>query len=1032
MHNQTKLNKMRKFTNRIIAMLFFLVPLFASAQTAVSGKVVNQKDGSPLSGVSVVIVKKGSGTKTDGNGQFTINGVKGDLLEFSIVGFNTQKLLIRSDAAVLTVKMVSSSIQLSDVVVTVAQGIQRNNRSLSYSAPKVTNEELTQTNRENFLSAIQGRVAGATVTSSTGMPGASTSIILRGPVSFDGNNQPLIVVDGLPISNKTLSQGQLVSDRPNRDNDYSNRAIDLNPDDIEELTVLSGSEATALYGTDGASGVILIKTKKAKAGTGKVTYSNNFSFTAKPELLEIQNIYDQGSNGIVDNGSRSYFGPKYEPSAKLYNNINSFFKGAVSQKHDLSFEGGTDKISFRLSPSYSNYAGPVPNTKLERTSVRLSASSHISNKLQVDGAFSFINTFNEKGSRGQQGYYLSLLSWPQDDDATNYIDPLTGKRRIITSGSTELDNPFWDVTKNKNLDKTNRLLGSFSATLSPYKWLSFTGRLGADFYATRGNRLWHPQSGQGFNAKGVIENYVDNTQLINGSFVANIKVENKVLTHNLSIGANFDKTKSDIESYRGERFYLEDYNSINNTDPTSKSILYAISDVRKYGIFGNYNLGFKRTLYLSATGRLDNSSNLVPNDASFFYSGAGLSFVFSELLRKQLPVLSFGKLKLNVATTGKDPRLPYLTRDRLDPQVTTGGGFGVNVTLGNKDLKAEFTTTKEAGVELKFFKNRLSIDATYYYIKTKDQITAPRLSYGTGGILAYINSGEVENRGWQISASGIPVQSKDFTWNISAVFAQNKGKIISTPANQKSFYISDTWLYAGVRGEFSLGNSISSLASNYYLRNNNGQVLINPANGLPVRSGAGEFKVVGDRAPDFSIGLTNRFSYKNFSFSLLFDIRKGGDVFNGNELYLTTIGLSKKTLDREVPRVLEGVLQDGKENTGNPTKNNIVVIPYYNNGYYNSQYTEEEFIEKDINWLRLQDLSMAYNVPASIFQNAKIIKGLQFNVSAQNLFIITNYRGIDPSVSGLSASVGGFGGSGIDYGVLPSPKIISVGISAKF
>jgi TonB-linked SusC/RagA family outer membrane protein len=1009
---------MRNFKRLLLAMLLSLpaLPLIAQEKT-VTGVVTAGDTKAPLQGVSINNRNTNKSTATDASGHFSISAERGHVLEFTFVGYSPSTLSVGNNN-VYSLQLETSASQLGEVVI--SQGIRRSSRSLGYSSQKVDGDALALTNRENFLGSLQGRVAGMTITPTSGAPGSSAQVILRGPVSFDGNNQPLIVVDGLPISNKTVSQGSLISDRPNRDNDYSNRAMDLNPQDIENVTILTGPEAAALYGTDGASGVILITTKRAKAGSNRITYGTSLTVTAKPEMPEIQTIYDQGNNGVSDNTIRTYFGPKFETGTTLFDNRNAFFQTAFSQKHDLSFEGGSEKLAYRFSPSFSRYNGTIPNTRLDRTSLRLSANSQLSGTLTLDASFTYINTSNKKGSKGANSYFLSLLTWPSDDDVTKYTTGDGSRRKIAGGTVAENDNPFWDVNKNPNTDKTDRFLGNFSLTYSPLKWISITGRLGADIYTTQGNRLYHPQSNSGIGTGGLLETYIDNTKVYNGSLVVNIKKSFGDFSNNVSIGANFDDNRSDISSERGEKFLIPDYNSINNTDVSTQRSFLSILSMKKFGYFGNWNLGYRNIVYLSLTGRLDASSNLVPNDPYFFYPGAGLSFIFTELTKGSIPWLSFGKLKANIAATGKDPRKPYLTKDRLDPQRYTGGGLALNVTLGNSTLKAEFTNTYEFGTEMRFFGDRLNLDFTYYNIRTRDQITAPRLSYATGGVLSYINSGEVENKGVQLQVSGIPVRTNNFQWRTIVNFSRNTGTVIETPAGLPTFYLSDTWLYAGVRAEFVKGASISSISSNGYLKNADGDVIISPTTGLPVRDG--NFYVRGDRAPDFTMGFVNEFNYKNWSLSFVMDMRRGGVIFNGNDLYLLVTGLSPRTFDREQPRVIEGVLQDGLENTKNPTRNTIAVVPYYANGYYTAQYSEEDFIEKDINWLRMQDISLSYSFTGKLVGSSRFMKSLRMGVSAANLFLLTNYRGVDPSVSGLNASAGGYGGTGFDYAVLPSAR----------
>lgn len=1009
-------------------LLFMGIGLTVHAQQlTIRGRVLSVEEKTPLPGVSVRIKGTTTGSITDAGGNYTLNAASGQQLIFSFVGYSEQTITVGTQN-IINVNMRLDQRSLNEVVI--SQGITRDRKSLGYSSPKVEGKDLTETNRENFITGLQGRVPGATITPTSGMPGASAQIILRGAVSMDGDNQPLFVVDGLPISNRTLAQSALYSNGPNRDNDYTNRAADINPEDIESVTILTGPEAAALYGTDGASGVILITTKKAKSGRGSVTYNGLYTVSDMGDRFpEIQSVYDQGSSGQLDNASRSYFGPKYAPGTKLYNNVDGFFRTAFSHKHDVSFEGGTEKASFRLSPSYSNYAGVVPNTSSEKFSVRLAASAQIMPKLTVDASFTFFNNTNLKGSKGANSLVLSLLTWPQDDDASNYLLPGGFRKMIAGSSTTESDNPHWDVNKNKNNDKTNRFLGNVNFNYKFADWLTGTARIGTDIYTTDGNRLFHPLSLSGLTPKGKIENYTDQNKGLNLAFVLNAKKSFGEFSNNLSLGFNYDNVRDDVVSSYGERFYSENFNSINNTDPVTRSFKYYASLRRKFGWFGNLNVGYGGFLYLSLTGRVDASSTLYPNPY-FVYPGAGLSFVFSELLKNKNSALSMGKFRMNYAYTGKDPRVPFILNNRLVTQPTSGGGFALDVTLGNPYLRAEFTKDFETGLELEFYKNRLTIDVSFYRKVSDKQITAPRLSYATEGILKYINGGTVINKGLAGMITVVPVKQKNFEWSTTFNYAMNRNEITRMPAELPSFYISDTWLYAGVRAEFKLGTSITNLSSQGHAKNKDGKILIDPQSGMPIRDA--NYIVRGERAPDFTLGWVNRLTYKNLSLQTVFDMRRGGDIFNGNALYLWVTGLSPRTLDREAPRVVDGVLRDGKENSDNPTKNTIAVTPYYNSAYYNGNFSEEDFIEKDINWFKIQDVSLSYRLPSRLFTGTKFFRAASVNLSASNLVIITNYTGVDPSVSGLNASSGGYGANGIDYGALPSPPTYTLGLRVQF
>ncbi len=1023
---------MRKKVQLSLLLWFFLLvqTVLAQSQT-VTGRVSDAKDDSALPGVSVVVKGTSSGTITDAEGRYSLAVPPGSTLIFSYIGYLSKEVPV-AEATTLNVKLETDVKSLSEVVVT-GFGINRDKKALGYSATTIQGTDVVQTQRENFLNALQGRVAGATITPSTGQPGASAQIILRGAVSFDGDNQPLFVVDGLPISNRTFSQSSLVSNGANRDNDYSNRAMDLNPQDIESITVLKGPEAAALFGTNGASGAIVITTKKAKAGKGSISYDNNFRVEKVYRFPEVQTTYGPGLGGFIDPEDRVFFGSRYPEDMPLYDNIDAFFRTGFTQKHNLIFSGGNEQASFRLSTNYTDQSGTVPTTTYKKFSAMLSSSAKINRMLSVNGFMNYVSARTQKASKGTGSYLLSVLTWPRTDDMTNYLTP-EGTRRFLdpTAVTTEWDNPFWNVNKNVNSDKTDRLIGNVSLMFDPLKWLNITGRLGADVYTTLGNNLLHPQSFDYFspklNAGGYIENYTENSRLLSGSLVASIKGNIGKFSPIIRIGGNFEDNRYETNSVSGQKFYDPNFNSINNTDPTTQRTRNAVPHIRKVGLFANSELGYNEFLYLTLTGRLDGSSTLEGTEDGmyFFYPAASVSFVFSELAALQhLKWLWLGKLRASYGWAGKDPRAAYVTRPRLTPQTSTGGGFALDAIGGNDKLKAEFTRSAEVGAELKFLEGRLGVDVSYYDVRSDKQITSPRLSYGTGYVLKYINGGEITNKGFELDLTGTPLLRKNFSWDVSLRLGSNRSKITAMPAGLETLYLSDTWIF-NVRGEYKLGASLYSLSAMRYLKNDQGQLLINPTSGLPIRDG--NFYVVADRQPDFTAGITNSFTYKNFNLSFLLDVRKGGDVFNGNELYMYIRGLSKLTLDRETPRVIEGVLRDGFENSENPTVNTIMVTPYIQNTYYVGSYSEEDFIERDVHWLRLRDVTLAYNLPQSLLGRQKAVQTASIFVTGTDLFMITNYKGADPSVSALNTATGGVGGYGYDYGSLALPRGVNMGI----
>jgi TonB-linked SusC/RagA family outer membrane protein len=1003
---------------------------------SISGTVTSSEDGSTMPGVSISVKGSTKGTTTDANGSYKIAVPSGGSLVFSFLGHDSQTIKVGNSSVIdITLKSVASN--LNEVVVT-ALGVKQEKRALGYAVQEVKGQDLADTQRENFANALQGRVAGLSVTGTSGAPGASTSIMLRGVNSLSGSNQPLYIIDGLPVDNKTFNTGYLSSDRPgtvtgsvfNRTNDYSNRGSDINPEDIESITVLKGPEAAALYGIDAASGAIVITTKKGAKGRGKITYSNSFRFDEVYRFPETQTTYSQGTNGVSNTNVRRMFGPKYAEGTQLYDNLRNFFQTGTKQNHSLSIEGGNDNSTYRLSTSYLTQTGVVPTTKYDRINVTLSGTSKISEKFTSEATIAYSYANNVKASRGSGGYLLGLLTWPANDDASVYLTPAGTRRRLVSdvSDDIDVDNPFYDVNKNLNTDKNNRVMTNIGLIYNPATWLNLTARVGMDVSSTQGMLKYHPESQRAFSVGGSIDTYVDNTRNLNLQYFATLKKNIGKFKSSLLVGNAIYDYNYTVASVRGEKFIDNEFTSINNTDLTTHRALNTLIRKRLVGIFGNATLNYDDLVYLTLTGRNDVSSTLPKVNNSFFYPSAQLSFIFTELpMLKESSVLSYGKLRASMAQVGKDAP-PYSLYPGLENKTTTGGGYGYGFTGPSPDLKPEKTTSKEIGTELKFFKGRLGLDVAYYNSKSEDQIVKDlRLSYGTGFILQVFNGGTLQNQGVEIQLSGTPIKRSDFTWTTLFNFTKTNSKLLSLPQDLPEYYVSDTWVYQNVRNGVKPGFPLTTLTGVAYSRSTAGDILINPTTGLPVRNTA-VFANIGDRNPDFMIGLSNNITYKNFNLSFLFDIRKGGDVFNGNELYLWINGASKRSIDREQPIVYKGVLRDGLENTATPTVNTIQVNPSTVNDYYRTTFIEEDFIEKDINWLRLKDITLAYRFPKAMLSKSKVFQSASLFVTATDLFMLTNYSGADPSVNGVTAGVGGSGGAGIDYGVVSTPRGINFGV----
>ncbi|MCC6242602.1 MAG: SusC/RagA family TonB-linked outer membrane protein [Gemmatimonadaceae bacterium] len=1010
--------------------LLFATPLLAQ-QKSVSGKVT--RDGVALSAVSVVIKGTTQSTQTNNQGDYVILADVGQVLQYRLIGYVLQERVVGSDNTInVSLARVAASL---DAMVVTALGETAVRRSLGTSQQTVIGADVAETGRENFINGLQGRVAGVEVVSTSGVPGASSSITIRGVSSISGSNQPLMVIDGMPMDNKTLNTNVLASDAPgsavafsNRGLDFTNRAADINPEDIESMVVLKGPEAAALYGIDAANGAIVITTKRGKAGTASMEYSNRVRIDQTRAKPELQQVYGPTSVAGELLGSFSYFGAPYAAGTKLYDNVDGFFQSAVSQNHNLTFSGATNdsRINYRVNVGAVMQGSVVPNSDLTRINLTGATGAQISKWLRTDLSMNYTQSDNAQALKGDGGPLIGLLLWPQSDNAKDYLTA-AGTRRRITALATnsETDNPYFSVNKNRINSRNNRLIANLGLILTPFSWGSIKTNFQSDGYTNENLIVRHPESAAGNSNNGILENANDVTRNLNSRTLLNINRISlfKNFSVNGLVGNEISDAKSTTQGLLGRDFLDQDFVSINNTQ--SRSNRSVISQRRLMSLYGSATANYNDYLFVTVTGRNDWTSTIPVERNSFFYPSFSTSFVLSDAV-PAVGKLMTARLRAAYAEVGRDAR-PYAYRPSLEFKTTSYGGYGYGFTGPNLGLSPEFAVSNEYGAELGFLDNRLNFDITTYQKETKNQIVNDiRGSYATGFILFNLNGASTRNTGLEISMRASPVLTNNFSWDLLANFDRARGKVLALPNALPESYVSDTWLFGNVRNGTAKGLSTRSMTGLFYLRNNAGQLLIDPTTGLPLRSTS--FIDAGyDRQPDFTVGLTNTFRYKRASLSFLWDFRKGGDVFNATEQFLTARGLSPRTLDRDQPRVIDGVIRDGKENSATPTKNTIVVIPAVQNQYYTG-ISEELFIEKDINWVRLRDVTFRFTLPGKFLMSREA----NFFVTGTDLLLWTNYSGLDPIVNGNTAAVGGSGGQGIDYGNFPMPRGLAFGLKMGY
>ncbi|NII84537.1 MULTISPECIES: SusC/RagA family TonB-linked outer membrane protein [unclassified Pedobacter] len=1012
----------KKLLFLFLGVCFWVGQVFAQ-QVTISGKVTSADDGTPLPGVSVKVKGSTAGISTDSDGRYTIKATSDQVLVFVYIGSITEERHI-GDNRVINVQLKQDAKTLNEVAIT-AFGVKQEVRSLGFSTQNVKAKEIVDSQQPNLVNAMQGKVAGVQITNSSGAPGSSANIMIRGGSSLSGNNQPLFVVDGIPVDNTTpVSQaGLAASTAP-----ASNRAIDINPEDIESLTVLKGPAAAALYGIRAASGAIVITTKKGSGGAAKITYQNTFSLDNVNQLPELQGKYKQGEAGNFSATAPNSWGPEFAANETVYDNLKNFFKTAFSQSHDLSVSGSSEKSTFYTSASLLDQGSIVDNSDFRRKSFRINADTKIGEKLTVGGSANYVRTDRTSVPQGSANGTMGALYWPRNDDMTNYLNP-NGSQRVFPGGN---DNPYWTIQNKPITSGINRFIGIANINYNPFSFLNLTYRLGTDLYTENFKAVRMPGTLEADALKGAIGQNTNTNQITTSTFIATAK---KTFwddyNFSLAIGNNIENTRVQTLTANAINFIDPTFPSINNTVATDRSVSETLNRRRIVGVFGDFNFDWKNIIYVNLRARNDWTSTIPVGDNAFFYPAISTSVVLTDLLKELKlksddQIFSYGKIRAAYSNVGKDAP-PHVTTTSLAAVTNTftinPRGFITNANnpFGNPMLVPEFTRAFEVGADLRFVKNRFGIDFTYYRSKSDNQILATRVPPSAGAFLTYLNGGAIQNKGIEVVLNAQAIVKKDFKWTIDINFAHNKSIVKELPGALDRVELSDAWVAANVaQGAGFLNGSLFGINGNVWKRNAQGQLLLGN-NGYPQVQVA--YANIGDRNPDFTSGITNTFNYKNFALSFMVDIRVGGDVFNATENSLVRSGLSTKTLDRG-SKVFDGII----ESTGLPS---TLSVPL-NQNYYQTIYASQgyDFVE-DGSWYRLRYATLTYNMPSSFLAKTKL-KGLAFTVTGRNLILITKYSGVDPEVSGSGAGVGGSGSFGFDNLGIPATRGIDMGLRLTF
>lgn len=1076
---------------KFVFYLSFFVLAFsfgAFAQNQITGIVTDAETGNPIPGASVFLKEYSTiGTTTDIDGNYILRNVPADaeVIVFSFVGMVTQEVSIQGRSKI-DVALEPSIEEMEEVVVT-ALGITKEKKALGYSAQGVGGEELAKTGESNVIQSLSAKSAGVQVVSSSGTPGASSKILIRGASSFTTENQPLIVVDGIPIDNSTVQSAP--GNYPFNENlqgvNAGNRALDLNPDDIESVTILKGPAAAALYGVRAGNGAILYTTKKGKKGKVEVDYSFEAKFSEVNKLPEFQDQYagglwtapsgapadyilsqsdatyiggaDFGPNRInelgggddVSIGTTYSWGPKFSelPDVTRTRNVDNFFRTGKGYQHNLSISGGTEKTTLRFSFSRLDDEGIIPSTYFDRTTARLAATQEFTDRFKATGTVSYTLSGGNRAQNGSNisGIGLGLFRCPMSFNLNNeefgYMYP-NGQQRMYYF---IYDNPYFSANENPFENEVNRFTGSLNMDYVFFDWLTLTYKFGADTYSDeREGAFAIGAMGNNYGEGEVIHNTITNEEFNSDLLIKTNYDFTEDISGNLTMGGNInERNYSNFYSYARQLVLRNFYNLSNGTDQYTSEYR---STIRNSALYFDLALSYQDWLYMGATGRNEWASTFGPNQNSFFYPSANLSVIFTEWIPKN-DILTFGKIRYSYAEVGKAPPVyssrTYYTQPTMTDGFTDGFSFpflGVNgysnsTTLGDPDLKPERIKGNEIGLDLRFFNGRINLDLTYYNQKTVDILLNRPIAGSSGFTSVYSNAGEMKNYGYEAIANVDIIKSNSFNWRFTANYSQNESEVLKLAEGVDQ--VSAESAFTSIGSYAIIGEAYGVFWGTRWARDDQGRLVINPNNGLPLERG--QEGGLGSPFPDFQLGLRNTITYKNISLTALLDIREGGDVWYGTGRRLKTYGREKVTEDRESNFVVEGVLAelDGTGNivvdeNGDPvatsTENTIeIAADDYWHAYKGDGGAVENSIE-DGSWVRLREIALSYrfNIKKDVLPFGRYV---EVSLSGRNLWLDTDYPGVDPetSLTGAGSNIGGF-----DYFNNPGSKSYSIGIRVGF
>lgn len=1054
-------------------MIFFLLALLAVSaglqgqERKIQGVVRDSASRETLPGVNILVKGTDQGTSTDAGGKFEIQLPAGrEILVFTFIGMERKEVRVGT-GSFFEVTM-HQGIVLDEVIVT-ALGISRSAKSLGYAATNLKSGEIAESREINLINALAGKVAGIDISSSSGGVGSSSRILIRGISSLTSDNQPLFVIDGIPVNN-TLRSGS-------GDIDWGNAISDINPEDISEMTVLKGAGAAALYGSQAANGVIVIKTKSGKGQKGLgFDYTTSVSVETPFRLPSFQNKYGPGMNpagwDFWESGEEPYYawGPRLDdgilsvqwnsplgpngkpiplPLVSYPDNFRDFFDPGSIFSNNLAFSKGEEgKYHFRLSVNDAREKGMLYNTDLQRNVISVNAGTNITKRLEVNTSVIYSRTTSGNRLTGNSDAYnavkgaLFMSRSDNVDDLRNYralLDkgvPLpgdySGKNPLVVVPGTTMatsdyyPNPFFTLDNLLNELATDRLFGVVGAVYKITDWLRFDANTSLELldelYQQKCNDGVRHWNGSIYSYKGFYSRGLTRRDSRTSNFKINLTRDFGPVNVNAFIGGEQRDNIMDWGNMSAQELAISGVFNLSNAQGT-KQASNGYSHRRINSLFGSVDLSFKNGLYVTVTGRNDWSSTLPPANRSYFYPSASLSWVVSETM-KMPEVISFAKIRMNASQVGSDTWAYQLERSfyNLD-RIGTLYEASVENTLKNPNLKPTRTNQYEAGLDLRFFKNRLSLDMAAYTGTSFDQITPVNIAGSTGYSYRYVNVGEVSNKGIELAVSSTPVLQESFSWDLGFTWSRNVNSVKSLAEGVDALPIG--YGYSGIRTEARPGMPYGNIIGYGLKRDPDGHVI--HVNGLPVKTD--NEMVLGNITPDWIGSLTTRLKYRNISVSAMLSAKYGGEVFSLTTQWLRQYGLDIAT---DVPLRQGAVVGDGvmaKTVNGQTIYvPNNVSVPFSDYSYWFNAYGLHETAIFDASYVKLKELRLAWDVPRKVIQK---IPGGRITVAlvCRNLALLySKIPHVDPETS-ISADNSK---QGFEIFNMPSARTVTLNVTVAF